>query len=534
MPRSLSALVMLMTRESAELGLCQPSSHPVSAIDWAHGMRVGRAIEELGSRLKKKFAELNEEEQQRFIVSTRERYPDWVYPEPAPPGELDPGEQISRRVKSLCEAVRRDARRIWQVIYGSELVALGQACSEDEPDALRTASSKEILDRLLERYARHLDEPGSESLSLRHARIFARLNRYGMIERHGEHSYRYSMAVAELHGLTRESALLDLKRRLRQLFNCSTRVGAAVGYSRPDWEAAGSDLIRIQVDTSEAGFSGTPIYLTSWTGGHWCWGVSCVHEATARSFQIYAQPHTTDRPTDAGGVLWIGIDPEVVSHAGQRAVSGSWSQTRPEIWGCQEPLGSQVILSSLGVVPGKLLYHVEGASLLVNLTDQGFWTYLFNGPNGGTADSAEICRTGAVLQWVTFHHEPDMGHRGLLAEQSVGGACQPGCGGSGEPIHREPNRDLCRLVFHVRHDNKGYKTAPWYFTALQSNGMLYRGFQAIYSNQIGTERFMLFITQVDRNKSYEVYTDGGQVLHWMGIEPMDISSPESEFPLLLV
>ncbi|MFD0883927.1 hypothetical protein ACFQ08_05065 [Streptosporangium algeriense] len=94
----------------------------------------------------------------------------------------------------------------------------------------------------------------------------------------------------------------------------------ASGHTTPGqgWQAYGANGIYIDVNTTSARFTGTPVYVTSITGpGGNQWGLvgpSAVYSSTATSFRVYVQwkdgsPLTPATAQQYGWhINWIGYD----------------------------------------------------------------------------------------------------------------------------------------------------------------------------------------------------------------------------------
>jgi len=93
----------------------------------------------------------------------------------------------------------------------------------------------------------------------------------------------------------------------------------ATGKTNPNqWQQySGGKGIFVDVDTSSAKFSKTPIYITSIHGSSWHWsttGASSVYKATSTGFRIYIRwangaSLTPDRAIKGKWhIEWIGIE----------------------------------------------------------------------------------------------------------------------------------------------------------------------------------------------------------------------------------
>ncbi|CAL9470031.1 hypothetical protein [Streptomyces sp. enrichment culture] len=101
------------------------------------------------------------------------------------------------------------------------------------------------------------------------------------------------------------------------------RVGAGRTEPGQGWKVYGSEGIYIDVDTSDAHFSGDPVYTTSLssTGGTQLWAVggSSVYDPGAQSFRVYLRwvddgkrngKQLTPETAEQYGyfINWIGVD----------------------------------------------------------------------------------------------------------------------------------------------------------------------------------------------------------------------------------
>lgn len=562
MPRSLSGLVMLVTRESIELIPPSPDGslehlqiHPLAAIDWAHAQRTDDAISTLCERVKKRVLD---DPQSIYAGQAVKRFASYRLADvPQAPLGLDSDQEDTRNearrtfadmlsncLRSILQAVRQDAKLLYRAIFFSELQSMGIGGLSEDNSLTKGGSADEYRLALLTQFRCYLLQDES-LLMARHAVIFARLNKYGMIARTGNHSGRWSLRsdISDVLGLDllteaaakADKAVGDLDQRLTRLFDCATHIAAAVGSSPSNGERVGPTVIKLRVDTTYAGLAGTPTYVTSSTGGFWHWGINSIHEPSEAGFTIYIDNYTGGDPSGYGGIHWLAVDSDVVFHAGTQRLPATYTHVLPNIEGCQHGIGDHVLLASLGSGSGHRFYDLEGANLFHKQSQNGFYTYLLYGKKdaGAPVDSVVAARD-LRLNWLSLHPQPYFGGKDDLRNLSAPNCCQPGCGGADEAIHREPNRELCRLVFHVRHRKDVFSTGPYYFTALGTNDIQLRGYDVIYPNGKSTNGFMLFIEHFDRAGDYEVYEDGGQTLHWLGIEPMNYSNPDAEFPVLLV
>ena len=103
------------------------------------------------------------------------------------------------------------------------------------------------------------------------------------------------------------------------MIELTKRAKIATGVSRVvDWEQyGGSTGVFVDVDTSPAGFTKTPTYITSLhgTGAHWrTTGGNAVYNAGPRGFRVYIQFEgretlTTEIAKRHGWhIQWIGIE----------------------------------------------------------------------------------------------------------------------------------------------------------------------------------------------------------------------------------
>jgi len=89
-----------------------------------------------------------------------------------------------------------------------------------------------------------------------------------------------------------------------------------------NWEAYGESALYVDVDTSAAGFTQTPVYVTSigGDGKHWdIVGASSLYKATATGFRVYIRRDVTSEPAQAltpqfansnkWHINWIAIEP---------------------------------------------------------------------------------------------------------------------------------------------------------------------------------------------------------------------------------
>jgi hypothetical protein len=97
----------------------------------------------------------------------------------------------------------------------------------------------------------------------------------------------------------------------------STRIGAGSTAPGQGWVAYGGYGIYLDVDTSSAYFTGTPVYTSSvgGDGGQWALtGTSAIYSPTAKGFRIYVRWSSGAALTPAIAqaykwhVNWIGID----------------------------------------------------------------------------------------------------------------------------------------------------------------------------------------------------------------------------------
>jgi hypothetical protein len=91
----------------------------------------------------------------------------------------------------------------------------------------------------------------------------------------------------------------------------STPVGNTAWQQYPDGEG-----IFLDVDTSSAGFTSTPIYITSigGTSGHWgTTGATAIYDPTPTGFRVYVRFSTGGQLTPAGAnglgwhINWIAV-----------------------------------------------------------------------------------------------------------------------------------------------------------------------------------------------------------------------------------
>ncbi|MFI6920131.1 hypothetical protein ACIBIZ_09260 [Nonomuraea spiralis] len=98
----------------------------------------------------------------------------------------------------------------------------------------------------------------------------------------------------------------------------TARIAAGRTASGQGWQAYGTNGIYIDVDTSAAHFSGSPIYVTSVSGpGGNQWnlvGPSAVYDPTATKFRVYLQWRDASPLSPAAAqqygwfIQWIGYD----------------------------------------------------------------------------------------------------------------------------------------------------------------------------------------------------------------------------------
>jgi hypothetical protein len=103
------------------------------------------------------------------------------------------------------------------------------------------------------------------------------------------------------------------------MIELTKRTKIATGASRVvDWQQHGSGSgVLVDVDTSPAGFTKTPTYITSihGMGAHWrTTGGNAVYNASPKGFRVYIQyleqqPLTTETAKRHGWhIQWIGIE----------------------------------------------------------------------------------------------------------------------------------------------------------------------------------------------------------------------------------
>jgi len=79
------------------------------------------------------------------------------------------------------------------------------------------------------------------------------------------------------------------------------------------WQIYGSNGIYVDIDTSSANFSATPIYITSLGGDseHWATtGCTSIYRATAIGFRVY--------------IRWINGNPLTPTHANSKKWHVNW------------------------------------------------------------------------------------------------------------------------------------------------------------------------------------------------------------------
>lgn len=98
----------------------------------------------------------------------------------------------------------------------------------------------------------------------------------------------------------------------------TVRIGAGSTAPGEGWQTYGDNFgIYLDVDTSSAHFSGTPVYTASvgGNGEHWALqGVNAIYKPTATGFRIYVRWDSTTLLTPATAqkdqwyINWIGVD----------------------------------------------------------------------------------------------------------------------------------------------------------------------------------------------------------------------------------
>lgn len=143
------------------------------------------------------------------------------------------------------------------------------------------------------------------------------------------------------------------KEALRMTVVNATKI--AVGSTLPgttDWKQ-GNNNIYVDVDTSAAGFTKRPVYITSISGkiNHWkVLGASSVYEASATMFRIWLRwadsnqkfPTPEQANRDQWHINWIGIEEESEAKVESVVLLGQPSITTPE-----QPLDSCSALINL-------------------------------------------------------------------------------------------------------------------------------------------------------------------------------------------
>lgn len=76
-----------------------------------------------------------------------------------------------------------------------------------------------------------------------------------------------------------------------------------------NWQPYGTNGIYLDVDTSSAGFTTTPVYVTSIGGDGWHWlttGATSIYQASPTSFRVYVRfsDGSSLTPAQANGLRW--------------------------------------------------------------------------------------------------------------------------------------------------------------------------------------------------------------------------------------
>lgn len=93
----------------------------------------------------------------------------------------------------------------------------------------------------------------------------------------------------------------------------STETGATA------WQQYPYNTVFVVVDTSAAGFTTTPLYITSLAGDHYHWettGATSIYEATPKSFKVYVRwpdnplPLTPEKANEYNWhINWLAVAP---------------------------------------------------------------------------------------------------------------------------------------------------------------------------------------------------------------------------------
>ncbi len=179
-----------------------------------------------------------------------------------------------------------------------------------------------------------------------------------------------------------------------------------------NWRAYGSNAIYLDVDTSAAGFTSTPVYLTSIGGSccHWdAQGADAVYAPTPTGFRIYIHDNSGGALTPALAnqrgwyIQWVGI-PESEANAGSTVVgSTNWMAYGSNAiyldvdTSAAGFTSTPVYVATLGGWSNH--WDAQGTSAVYAPTATGFRIYLHDN-GGGALTPALANQRGWYVQWI--------------------------------------------------------------------------------------------------------------------------------------
>jgi hypothetical protein len=183
-------------------------------------------------------------------------------------------------------------------------------------------------------------------------------------------------------------------------------------YGATNWKQYGSDALYLDVDTSSAGFSSTPLYFTALGGSYCQWeadGVNALYSPTATGFRIYLRDDTGRVLTPAfanqmgWNMQWFGV-PKNIPEAG----STTYGATSWKAYG-NNALYLDVDTSTAGFTKPPVYFtslagsyyqwEANGVSSIYTPSSTGFRTYLRD-DTGTALTPAFANQMGWNIQWV--------------------------------------------------------------------------------------------------------------------------------------
>ena len=256
------------------------------------------------------------------------------------------------------------------------------------------------------------------------------------------------------------------------------KTAADSGYTTPgatNWKSYNSNTIYLDVDTSSAGFTSTPMYFASLGGNsnHWqAEGINAIYSPTATGFRIYLRDDvealTPQLANQLGWYLqWLGV-PKTAANSGYTTPGATnWKSYNSNTIYLDVDTNSAgftstpMYFASLG---GTINHqYAEGFNAIYSPTATGFRIYLRDDVEALTPQLAN--QLGWYLQWL-----------GVPKTAADSGYTTPGA-----TNWKSYNSNT--IYLDVDTSSAGFTSTPMYFASLggNSNHWQAEGFNAIYS-----------------------------------------------------